>query len=70
MNRADQSPDSLLKALTDVRIPTENHNFIRRIVRTIGIAEFRRHGHAVCQRSIHTEITERVPTPLVGIGTD
>lgn len=41
MTRADRSPDSLLKALTDVRIPVENHNFIRRIVNAIGIAEFR-----------------------------
>jgi hypothetical protein len=41
MTRADQPPDSLLKALTDVRIPVENHNFIRRIVNVIGIAEIR-----------------------------
>jgi hypothetical protein len=41
MARSDQSPDALLKALTDVRVPVENHYSIRRIVRTIGIAEYR-----------------------------
>ncbi|BBX27427.1 hypothetical protein GCM10009632_39240 [Mycolicibacterium alvei] len=41
MTRAGRPHDSLLEALTAVRIPVENHEFIRRIVNAIGIVEFR-----------------------------
>ena len=40
---ADQPPESLLSAMAKARIPTANHQFIRRITATIGIIEY----HAV-----------------------
>jgi hypothetical protein len=41
MYAADQQPDSLLAALAKAKIPSENHEFIRRITTAIGIAEYR-----------------------------
>ena len=37
----DQPPDSLLAAMAEAHIPTENHQFIRRVTAAIGIAEYR-----------------------------
>ena len=38
---AEQPPDSLLAAMAKARIPTDNHQFIRRVTAAIGIAEYR-----------------------------
>jgi hypothetical protein len=38
---AEHPPESLLAAMAKARIPTENHQFIRRVTAAIGIAEFR-----------------------------
>ncbi len=38
---AEQPPESLLAAMAKARIPTENHQFIRRITAAIGITEYR-----------------------------
>lgn len=37
----DQPPEPLLAAMAKAHIPTENHQFIRRITTAIGIAEYR-----------------------------
>lgn len=37
---AEQEPDSLIAAMAKARIPTENHQFIRRMTAAIGITEF------------------------------
>lgn len=41
MTTAEHPPESLLAAMAKTRIPTENHQFIRRVAAAIGIAEFR-----------------------------
>lgn len=41
MTIQDQPPDSLLAALAKAKIPTDNHDFIRRFTATMGIAEYR-----------------------------
>jgi hypothetical protein len=38
---ADQPPESLLAAMAKARIPTGNHQFIRRFTAAIGITEYR-----------------------------
>ncbi len=40
MSTANQPADSLTGALAKARIPSENHEFIRRITSAIGIAEY------------------------------
>jgi hypothetical protein len=51
----EQPPESLLAAMAKTRIPTENHQFIRRVAAAIGIAEYRAivspdEPHAVAKR--------------------
>lgn len=41
MTTADEPSDSLLAALTQARIPADNHEFIRRMTTAIGIAGYR-----------------------------
>ena len=41
MTTADQPSGSLVAALAKARIPVENHDFIRRCVAAMGIAEYR-----------------------------
>jgi hypothetical protein len=41
MTTADEPPDSLLSALTEARIPVDNHEFIRQMTTAIGIADYR-----------------------------
>jgi hypothetical protein len=41
MSTADEQSDSLLAAMAKVRIPAENHQFIKRITTAIGISEYR-----------------------------
>ena len=38
---AEQPPESLLAAMAKAHIPTEHHQFIRRVAAAIGIAEYR-----------------------------
>ena len=46
MSTAGDGPDSLLAALTSVGVPVGNHQFVRQIVRAIGIVECRVMGNA------------------------
>ncbi|MBU9763539.1 hypothetical protein FR943_06745 [Mycobacterium sp. TNTM28] len=41
MNRSDQSSDSLIAALSEARIPVENHAFIRDMTNAVGISGYR-----------------------------
>jgi len=41
MNISDQTSDSLIAALSEARIPAENHAFIREITNAAGIAGYR-----------------------------
>lgn len=41
MNTADQASDSLIAALSEARIPAENHAFIREITSAAGVTGYR-----------------------------